>query len=576
MMETTISNATKSNWQRLHTSSEGRLAKRANKTLSTKKIVAASYYSSDNAMALLSMVSEIKAPVFDILYTLCLSKLEAFGLMDAPNVQNVMCDYKNCVRLNILVPDVWHSDDDILGFVLQSLLTEGERNSTGQYYTNAAIVRNMLNDLKIGDDETFFDPCCGSGAFLLGANLKNPNNIYGSEINPIAAMVAKVNLLCKYKDFVFVPHIYCADFLSDNKNLSSNSDEIDLHGRKFDYIYTNPPWGAGKTKTYFMPEISSKERASMFLVKSLQMLTPTGHLNFLLPTSLLKIQVHSDVRRYILEHCTIRNIELYNDRFDGVFTDYFSIKLDFRKADTQIYTVRKGDCALQLNYAVAPNQTDIYILPKNPAEESIRRKVSEKANDYLTHSKWALGIVTGNNKEKLFSERVGESEPIFTGKEIDTFSISKEKKYIFFDPANFQQCAKEEYYRAPEKLIYRFIANLPVVAYDDKQRLCLNSANILIPDVDTISIKSMAAFLNSALYQYLYKQSFPDFKVLKGNLSTLPFPAISPDLDRRLSNLVTRILEKGEKSELMQEINTEIFNLFDINDEERKFVMQSA
>ena len=124
--------------------------------------------------------------------------------------------------------------------------------------------------------------------------------------------------------------------------------------------------------------------------------------------------------------------------------------------------------------------------------------------------------------------------------------------------------------------MYRFIANRPIVAYDNKQRLCLNSANILIPEVDTISVKSMVAFLNSALYQYLYIQQFSDLKVLKSNLSSLPFPAISPLLDQKLAYLVTMILQQGKKAEIMQEINTEIFNLFEINSEERNLVMQTV
>ena len=108
-MKAPISNATKSNWQRLHTSSDGRLAKRANKTLSAKKIVAFGYSNSADAMKLLSVVSEIKAPVSDILYTLCLSKLEAFDIADAPHVQSVMREYGKYTRLNFQVPDIWQS-----------------------------------------------------------------------------------------------------------------------------------------------------------------------------------------------------------------------------------------------------------------------------------------------------------------------------------------------------------------------------------------------------------------------------------------------------------------------------------
>jgi hypothetical protein len=74
----------------------------------------------------------------------------------------------------------------------------------------------------------------------------------------------------------------------------------------------------------------------------------------------------------------------------------------------------------------------------------------------------------------------------------------------------------------------------------------------------------------------LYIQQFSDLKVLKSNLSALPFPAISPLLDQKLAYLVTMIIQHGKKHEIMQEINTEIFDLFDINAEERNLVMQTV
>ncbi|MDE7336087.1 MAG: hypothetical protein K2N10_07245, partial [Muribaculaceae bacterium] len=148
--------------------------------------------------------------------------------------------------------------------------------------------------------------------------------------------------------------------------------------------------------------------------------------------------------------------------------------------------------------------------------------------------------------------------------------MHNECSYILFEPDSFQQCAKEEYFRAPEKLIYRFIAKYPIVAYDDKQRLCLNSANILIPQLDGISIKSVAALLNSSLYHYYYSLKFTDIKVLKGNLQELPFPKLTPDQDRTLSNLVSSIHLSGLSEENQQKLDETIYSIFDITPAEQQ------
>ena len=90
--------------------------------------------------------------------------------------------------------------------------------------------------------------------------------------------------------------------------------------------------------------------------------------------------------------------------------------------------------------------------------------------------------------------------------------------------------------------MYKFVSSKLCFTYDNRQRLFLNSANILIPEVDGMSIKTVLAFLNSSLFNFLYAKRFNDIKILKGNLSALPFPKISRELDQRLTSLVDQAL----------------------------------
>lgn len=102
--------------------------------------------------------------------------------------------------------------------------------------------------------------------------------------------------------------------------------------------------------------------------------------------------------------------------------------------------------------------------------------------------------------------------------------ISDSENYINYTRENFQQVAPENIYRAKEKLVYKFISKKLIFAYDNKQRLFLNSANILIPKLENYTIKNVMTFLNSTLFQYIYTKKFNELKVLKGNLTELPFP----------------------------------------------------
>ena len=560
-----ISKATAYNWKKLNSDSKEKLTKRANKTQSTKRIIATSYLDDSNANILLQRVLTVESAIENIMYTLVYSAFSQKGLLQKKHVQNFLQKYTNMECLNIDVPNgIWDSNKDILGFIYQSLITEGEKNITGQYYTNRSVVEYIVNGKTLSETETFLDPCCGSGAFLMGVSTTNPSNLYGFDINPIAVMIASANLIMKYSEIEFTPHVFCIDYLS--KDMFTNN-RADIPS-KFDNIYTNPPWGSDKEGIYTAnyPLIKSKERASMVIAESLTRLKENGTLYFLLPTSLLKIKSHNDIRRYILSNTTIHQIDLYKDRFDGVFTDYFSIKICPQKTQEQTYVVTsdKGNYRITLSDSdYAPGNIAIESFSK--LDNSIISKMESSCNDKLSHSTWALGIVTGDNKNKVKKEMAEGLEPVYVGKHVAPFKLQDESSYILFDPENFQQCAKEEYFRAPEKLIYRFIAKYPIVAYDDKQCLCLNSANILIPELDGISIKSVAALLNSTLYHYYYSLRFSDIKVLKGNLQELPFPKLTKEQDEELSTLVTDIQSSSFSTEYKQELDRKVYSIFGIN-----------
>lgn len=552
-----------------------KFTKRANKTQSKKRIVASNYLNNSKANILLKNVFQVKSSIENIMYTLVCSALSKNGLMQKQHVQIFLKKYSHLDKLAIDIPEgVFDSENDVLGFVYQSLITEGERNITGQYYTNKCVVKYIVGDKVLSDDETFLDPCCGSGAFLMAVKTNNPCNLYGFDINPIAVMIASTNLLIKYKDKEFCPNIYCLDFLS--KDLSK-LDYEDKLPQKFDNVYTNPPWGSDKrgiyTKNY--PLIKSKERASMFICESLARLNINGTLYFLLPTSLLKIKAHNDIRKLVLKDTTIKQIDLYKSKFDGVFTDYFSIKLSPQKTKKQSYIVASDNGSS----IVALSDSDsalgnIVIENLSMLNKSIISKMESLCNDKLSHSTFALGIVTGDNKNKVKNKMSEGLEPVYTGKQVTPFKLKDKSSYILFDPKNFQQCTKEEYFRAPEKLIYRFIAKYPIVAYDDKQCLCLNSANILIPNLDTISIKSVAALLNSTLYRYYYLLKFSDIKVLKCNLQELPFPKLTKEQDEELSTLVSNIQSNSFSEEYQQLLDKIVYSIFGITEEEQKHIIQ--
>ena len=193
-----------------------------------------------------------------------------------------------------------------------------------------------------------------------------------------------------------------------------------------------------------------------------------------MPTSVLKIKVHADFRRFVGRETSLDTIKCYHERFKGVFTDFISLKVRNKAVDgKQNYLVKTAhNEVFRKTWQVADD--DFCAIPMlDDRVEAILEKAERLRYDDLSHSQWALGIITGNNA-KVLKERPRKGlEPIFTGKDIMPYGLKKASRYIKYNRVDFQQCAKDEFYRAKEKLVYKFVSSHLCFTYDDKQRLFL-------------------------------------------------------------------------------------------------------
>jgi predicted RNA methylase len=560
-----ISKATQRNWDKLKNGRTDRLTRRANKSRSQRIITPEGYVMAASLPRFVEELREAYYPIDDLIFSLCALYVEHNRVNEA-NRQRFFEEYTQYQRIELEVPRqiLKNRQDDWIGFVYQSLTAEGHRILKGLYYTKPVIVNEMLSDIRILSGEKLLDPCCGSGIFLLKVQHAQMEQLYGIDNDPLAVMIAKANLMVKYNESQVYPQIYQMDFL-----LHAASALGDL---RFDYIVTNPPWGTEKGKLHASEIVQSKEKASLFFTESFKFLNQNGIQHFLLPSSVLKIKVHADLRRFVTHETRMETLKCYRERFKGVFTDFVSLKVSKKPIfGKQNYVVYGANNEVSRKEFV-PNEDDFCAIPMlNDRDEAIMSKVERMRHDDLSHSLWALGIITGNNAKVLKDRPRKGLEPIYTGKDISKYSLKKASRYIKYNRGDFQQCAKDEFYRAKEKLVYKFVSSRLCFTYDDKQRLFLNSANVLIPEVDGMSVKTVLAFLNSSLFNFLYVKRFNDLKILKGNLSTLPFPKITPEQDKQFSVLVDHALS-GDK-EAPKEIDALIFSLYQLNKEEISLIL---
>lgn len=576
-----ISTATISNWQRLGVDGrdlENRLSKRANKRFSAKKFLPVEYLSNSESIPLLQnilgFINSLNLSVSIAIYNLALNLLNWHGFISIEH-EKIISNNKFLLDILNSYPDrilddrllsleLPYKEGDILGVIYQSLLTEGDKNKKGSYYTPANISGMLAEFLSL--DSKFLDPCCGTGSFLLAAanSIDDPNKIFGCDIDGIACFIAKLNLIIRYKGICFNPNIYNTDFLLDNSIFMQN----------FDVVATNPPWGAITIEQYekMYPEVLSKESFSYFIVKCYSLLKEEGYAVFVLPESILNVAQHKDIRKFILNNFKINLINVIGKNFSGVLTDSVVVNLcKDNCCDDNLITIVKDNKQYQIfQMAYLKNDNYNFMLISN-YDDKLLTKIYSRKFLTLENSLWALGIVTGNNKKHLESIYHDGYEKIYTGKEIQKYKLLPARKFIKYNRKQYQQVASEDIYRAKEKLVYKFISKKLVFAYDDSSSLFLNSANILIPKINNYSVKTVLAFLNSEVFQYIYTKKFDELKILKGNLLQMPFPILSNEQDLEIEVLVDKYIKTGDILHLSR-IDDIIYNIFNLDDFEIRYI----
>ena len=120
-------------------------------------------------------------------------------------------------------------------------------------------------------------------------------------------------------------------------------------------------------------------------------------------------------------------------------------------------------------------------------------------------------------------------------------------------------------------MIYRFISKYLVFAYDDKQKLTLNSANIVIPKTDDYPIKVIAALFNSSLYQFIFQKKFSSIKVLRNHIEQMPLPLWDKVTFSEIIKLVDEIIDKGDKFE---ELDYFIMKKYSLSSQEITYIKE--
>ena len=235
--------------------------------------------------------------------------------------------------------------DDLLGdayeYLMRHFATESGK-SKGQFYTPAEVSRILAKVVGIGadisQDQTVYDPACGSGSLLLKAAAEAPRGmtIYGQEKDNATWALSRMNMILHGNEIAEI---------EKGDTITSPQFTQGARLRTFDFVVMNPPfslksWSNGLENEcgrfeFGMPPAKNGDYA--FLLHALKSLNSMGKAAIILPHGVLfRGNAEATIRKALLQHGFIKGvIGLPSNLFYGTGIPACVVVLDKENAQTR-------------------------------------------------------------------------------------------------------------------------------------------------------------------------------------------------------------------------------------------------
>ena len=192
-----------------------------------------------------------------------------------------------------------------------------KKNDGGQFFTPREIIRVVVNTVKPEIGKSVYDPCCGTGGFLIEAYKylmkQNPTptqiqelkteTLWGREDAGEAIPICLANMVLHEVD---LPRIWHGNTLTGNVTYG---DLFEGASNQFDYVLTNPPFGSkeGKDAQAQFAYKSGKAQI-LFLQHIIDSLADNGTCGMVIDEGVMfhtKTTAYRQTKRKLLNECNL-------------------------------------------------------------------------------------------------------------------------------------------------------------------------------------------------------------------------------------------------------------------------------
>lgn len=234
-----------------------------------------------------------------------------------------------------------------------------KKRQLGQFLTPMGVARSLVAAIPFRKSDRVLEPSMGDGSFVIplierflffySGDIRErlravlENNVFGVEIDEdlygrcLASIHEKWGYCPPTHNFRRCDFFRC--FFGGEHPPARTIFEASLRPRTFDYIVGNPPFGGTLDPRiqdildgaygFRHGEKIKKETYSFFIVKSLDLLRPGGHLLFICSDTFLTIRTMRGLRRLLMSHghADVSRLDHFSNE-----TEHPTVVLDFERA----------------------------------------------------------------------------------------------------------------------------------------------------------------------------------------------------------------------------------------------------